>query len=315
MAGKRNPRRIYNGKKRRRNKRYNGKYPRKQYRETVPLTLQATNNMRRQVAVRHVYTNCFRIKRSDLSGSIKSLHLNFSASSPSAVFTNDALSTPATYGLTMSGVGQNLFVDQLVNDNWTSSLATAFPGYKDGYAINQKYKSCYVLGTKYYFNIRSVFDVDSASQGSVPVKCILSHSTGTGQLQSSHDTHHILNNGGVKQVKTLFGVAAAAKTANGVNMMTTHSPRKANGVPKGSFVGNPAFTGATSTIPNTAMPSEKDTVILSIAPAGGNAWNGANPEMIIDFKIVQYVKYVEPISNQNDILPMGAAANAEQVLA
>jgi hypothetical protein len=214
----------------------------------------------------------------------------------------------------MGGVGQNLFVDQLINDNWNSSLCTAFPGYKDGYAINQKYKSCYVLGTKYYFNIRSVFDVDSASQGSVPVKCILSHSTGTGQLQASHDTHHILNNGNVKQVKTLFGVAAAAKTANGVNMMTTHSPRKANGVPKGAFVGNPAFTGATSPIPDNAMPSEKDTVILSIAPAGGNAWNGANPELIIDMKIVQYVKYVEPISNSNDIIPMGASANAEPIL-
>ena len=280
----------------------------------MPLTLQATNNMRRQVAVRHVYNNCVRIKRTDLSGSIKSLHLNFSASNPSAVFVNHAFSNAATYGLSMGGVGQNLFVDQLINDNWNSSLCTAFPGYKDGYAINQKYKSCYVLGTKYYFNIRSVFDVDSASQGSVPVKCILSHSTGTGQLQASHDTHHILNNGNVKQVKTLFGVAAAAKTANGVNMMTTHSPRRANGVPKGAFVGNPAFTGATSPIPDNAMPSEKDTVILSIAPAGGNAWNGANPELIIDMKIVQYVKYVEPISNSNDIIPMGASANAEPIL-
>lgn len=313
MPAKRNFKK--NNLKRKRNKRYNGKYPKKQYRETVPLTLQASNNMRRQVSVRHVYTNSLRIKRSDLSGSIKSLHLNFSASTPSAVFTNDALSNPSTYGLTMSGVGQNLFLDQLVNDNWASSLCTAFPGYKDGYAINQRYKSSYVLGTKYYFNIRSVFDVDSASQGSVPVKCILSHSTGTGQLQASHDTHHILNNGNVKQVKTLFGVAAAAKTANGVNMMTTHSPRKANGVPKGSFVGNPAFTGLTSPIPNTAAPAEKDTVILSIAPAGGNAWNGANPEMLVDFKIVQYVKYVEPISNSNDIIPMGASADAEPVLA
>lgn len=300
--------------RRRRNYKYNKKYPKSQYREAIPLTLQANNNMKRQVAVRHVYTNSFRIKRTDLTGIHKSLHLEFNASSPSAVFTNDALSNPTTYGLSMSGVGQNIFMDQLVNDNWNSNLCTAFPGYKDGYSINQKYKSCYVLGTKYYFNVRAITGEDSSSQYTVPVKVILSQSTGTGNLQSTHDTHHILNNGNVKSVKTVFGLYAAAKKANGVNMMCVHSPRKANGIPNGSYIGNPAFTGNTSTVPNSAVPSEKDTVILSIAAAGGNAWNGTSPELLIDCKIVQYVKYVEPISNANDILPMGAAAPAQAIL-
>lgn len=302
-------------RKPKKNNKYNKRFPKKQYRNTVPLTLQADNNMKRAQTVRHVYTNALRIKRTDLTGIHKSLHLEFNASSPAAIFTNNALSTPNTYGLTMSGVGQNLFVDQLINDNWNSAQATAMPGYKDGYAINQKYKSCYVLGTKYYFNIRSVFDVDAGVGTSVPVKCILSHSTGTGQLQSSYDTHQILNNGNVKAVKTVFGVAAAAKTANGVNMFTVHSPRKANGVAKGNFVGNPAYLCNTSTQPQNAGPSEKDTVILSIAAAGGNAWNGPNPELLIDIKVVQYVRYVEPISNQNDILPLGASAPANPILA
>lgn len=295
-------------------KRYNGKYPRNQYRESIPLTLQATNNLRRQVSMRHVYSNTFRLKRTDLTGTLKSLHLEFNASSPSAVFTNNALSNPSTYGISMSGIGQNIFVDQLVNDNWNSSLCTAFPGYKDGYVVNQKYKSCYVLGTKYYFNIRAITGEDSSSQYTVPVKCILSHSTGTAQLQASHDTNHILNNGNVKQVKTVFGLYAAAKKANGINMMCSHSPRKANGIPRGNYIGNPQFTGNTSTIPNSAVPGEKDTVILSVAAAGGNAWNGTSPELLIDCKIVQYVKYCEPISNVNDIAPMGVAADAQPVL-
>ena len=312
MPQRRNLRKRNNKKKA--NKRYNRKYPSVQYRNAIPLTLQASNNMRRQISIRHVYTNSLRLKRTNLQGTLKSLHLEFNASSPSAVFTNDALSNPSLYGVSMSGVGQNVFLDQLVNDNWNSNIATAFPGYKDGYNVNQKYKACYVLGTKYYFNIRAITGEDSSSQYTVPIKAILSHSTGTGQLQATHDTHHILNNGNVKQVKTIFGLYAAAKKANGVNMMTVHSPRKANGIPKGSYIGNPAFTGNTSTIPDNAVPSEKDTVILSIAAAGGNAWNGTSPELLIDLKVVQYVRYVEPISNVNEILPMGASADAGPIL-
>lgn len=211
--------------------------------------------------------------------------------------------------------------DDLVNDTWTSGgAATMMPGYDSAPSLREQFFHQQVLGAEYFFNIRSVDGTGSGELSTfIPMKVLLVPASTASAITPLDTIEDIMKMPRV-QVRILQGTNGGGNNGNNNSAVLKykHSVRKFNGLPKGQFVGDTRYLGASNIDQNTTTntgtnplgnaPTEQDHLFLIFAPLsssyGTNLPNSCKtPQLHIEMKVKKWIKYTDPNMENTQIGP------------
>ena len=214
--------------------------------------------------------------------------------------------------------------NEISSDSWTSSGgATMMPGYDSAPSLREQFYHQQVLGAEYFFNIRSVDATGSGELSTfIPMKVLLVPASTASSITPLDTIEDIMKMPRV-QCRIIQGTNGGGNSGNNTTakLRYKHSVRKFNGLPKGQYVGDTRYLGASNVDQNIVMntttnplgnaPTEQDHLFLIFAPLsssyGQNLVNSCKtPNLHIEMKIKKWIKYSDPNMENQQI---GASPN------
>lgn len=207
--------------------------------------------------------------------------------------------------------------DELSSDTWTSAGgATMMPGYDSAPSLREQFLHQQVVGAEYYFNIRSIDATGSGELSTfVPMKVLLvptSTAVGITPLDTIEDIMKMPR----VQSRIITGTNGGGNSGQNTvaQFRYKHSIRKFNGLPKGQFMGDSRYLGASNLNQNVTIntglnnlgnaPSEQDHLFLIFAPISQSygkvlPTSCKAPMLHVEMKIKKWIKYTDPnLENQ-----------------
>lgn len=267
------------------------------YRLAIPRTIQSAAWKPRSVTVRHFYQNSFKVASTDLwSTTEKNTNIKFTPNS-CTIFENQALPTewePAT----------------AINPIYGTAGVTT---YQDLQEYQTAYRRLQVLGVRYDINVRIIKNLSAEDEAfEYPLKLIVSRlTTHPAHAADFEETAESLEDRPYTTSKVMQqGPGVVSK---GVNFVIRHSARKANSVPKASFLNHVDYTpditqaanlGAVTTGTRlNGVPEEQDWIGLYVTSAS-QAAAVISPELLVTMKASYVVRYSEPSYITNESYPI-----------
>lgn len=211
--------------------------------------------------------------------------------------------------------------NEISSDTWTSAGgATMMPGYDSAPTLREQFYHQQVLGAEYFFNLRAVDATGSGELSNfIPMKVLLIPASTAASITPLDTIEDIMKMPRV-QCRIIQGTNGGGNSGNNTSakLRYKHSVRKFNGLPKGQYVGDSRYLGASNlnqnTTANTSLnplgnaPTELDHLYLVFAPLsssyGQNLANSCKtPQLHIEMKIKKWIKYTDPNMENNQIGP------------
>lgn len=257
--------------------------------------------------VKHVYQNNAIVTLPDWStfytagtGTHRNLNQDFAANSIN-IFSENGFNGANT-GNQGAGptLGLAMFYANTVSSTYTAAgAATVMPGYSNQTPyMSNMYNHYQVLGTKMEFNIRVIppLDATGKTEDYVPIKVMVIRCSDSTNINSSMTTETLESKPYV-QSRILHNL----QTNRNARIVTSHSPKKFNGIPKGQFISDARYLCQTNnpTSSNANVPEEQDHIKLVICPMNKLIANTLPatkkpPRLSITIKKTQWVRYSDP---------------------
>jgi hypothetical protein len=211
--------------------------------------------------------------------------------------------------------------DELSSDTWTSGGgATMVPGYDSAPSLREQFYHQQVIGAEYYFNIRSIDATGSGELSTfVPMKVLLVPCSTASSITPLDTIEDIMKMPRV-QCRIISGTNGGGNSGQNTNAVLRykHSIRKFNGLPKGQFIGDSRYLGASNLDQNVVInqnqnnlgnaPSEQDHLFLIFAPLSSSygrvlPTSCKSPTLHIEMKIKKWIQYTDPNMENQQIGP------------